>query len=311
MVQVVLAHTRWIAPIRTGLPGGVDVAAVNRGAVDPCLVGTWVETTRVGYRTVGGLEVRLESHGRTVGLRADGTGVTDLGTASPQVGTVDGRPVEVTTTGTVTFTYEAGDGRITYRDIAGGGSATARIAGVERPLEAPDTGEVDAYTCRSDGTLGLVTESGTHSVELRRTGNPPPRPDTDGSDPCVLGTWTERSNAFHDVVWWHGSGAVQRFNADGTGHIDYGKATVHRADIVGPTWRIVRSGRVTFRYQVRGGLITYTHGRGDGTWTVYREGEVFERRALSGELTTDTYTCAGQTMRQRGESYVIELVRTG
>ncbi len=269
-VQARHVRGRWTAVTEAGSANGVLAALADRVVMDPCLVGSWQEISRVVR--VGGEQIRIAGHGRTVGFRADGRGVVGFNTDSIETTTLPGLEVAVAGNGQLPFTFKAHQGKIDYR------------------LDAPDTTDAssDLYRCEVGGSLALLAPNGAHEVRLRRVSHaPPPLPPAAADDGCLVGTWRETAHVSHDQAWWSSSGALRRFAADGTGALVYGARTVHTAKVGQALREKFSSGEQTFRYTAAGGVITHHPGQ-----------------ALF-------YSCTGDTLRLSANGFAAELVRVG
>jgi hypothetical protein len=153
------------------------------------------------------------------------------------------------------------------------------------------------------------------STSLVPTGEPTRSASASSSlqDPCVVGTWTESSNQsnadlFGTAVVITGSGAAQEFRADGTGIVRYAN-TVKRGAAGGHNYEVIHNGTIEFNWQTSNGMILYSGVRGSGTTTWKVDGANRDSQSFQAQFTPDRYTCTGDSMRQFGEDYSIELTR--
>jgi molecular chaperone DnaK len=117
-----------------------------------CLIGTWRQTANRSTWTVGGRTVELQSSGTINRFRADGTVVVEyLGAGVTRTGTSGGNRYEITSVGTITFTYFASDHTIYFRDAKAIGTLTTKVNG--RVVESGNmvaSLEPEDYTCSGD-----------------------------------------------------------------------------------------------------------------------------------------------------------------
>jgi hypothetical protein len=154
------------------------------------------------------------------------------------------------------------------------------------------------------------------STSLVPTGEPVGSPTPSSSslhDPCVIGSWTETSNQTDDVlfgtnVFLTSSGATQEFRADGTGITRYPNI-VRRGSARGSAYEIIHNGTISFNWQTSTAMILYSNVRGNGTTVWKINGKTVDSRSFVPALTPDKYTCTGDSMRQFGDDYAIELTR--
>jgi hypothetical protein len=135
-------------------------------------------------------------------------------------------------------------------------------------------------------------------------------------DQCLIGTWTETSHEQDgtidgDTVRYTGKGAVQIFRADGTSILDFHGGVTYTAMHSGDKWEMVDVGTIIFHWQTSGGMALYSNAQGHGTQTLKQNGTVNRTDPLKGSLPSERYTCAGDSLRQFGDTYTIELARTG
>jgi hypothetical protein len=133
-------------------------------------------------------------------------------------------------------------------------------------------------------------------------------------DACVIGTWSETSSIYSMdvdgvVVNMQASGAIQRFNADGTGELDMTAGIT--AKNMGGSRKIERktNGRITFKYHPQDGKIYYTDMVGSGTSTVTVDGVARAPVPVSGSTDPDEYQCIDNIFIQKGPTYRIQLQR--
>ncbi|WJK37153.1 M48 family metallopeptidase [Solwaraspora sp. WMMA2065] len=128
-------------------------------------------------------------------------------------------------------------------------------------------------------------------------------------DSCLVGTWRETSRvAYRHIdgtgVWLRSKGRVYEFRDNGTGIIDYGMGVTETGTLHGKPVTVTRTGRVTFWYETRDRMISYSHSAGDGTIIISVAGAVQQRSSLHTDTDTGTgtdtehYSClSDDTMR--------------
>jgi hypothetical protein len=142
---------------------------------------------------------------------------------------------------------------------------------------------------------------------------------------CVVGTWRETSNvASMDVAGIVAKivtkGGRQQYRADGTYVLDYTGGVTQTQDVGGQTVTVTFDGKVTAKYRVEDGGVSYRDSVPSGTYSATVEGATASQGALQNPgLTRDAVTCAGDKMTQRGTQldpisgltadYVVELAR--
>lgn len=148
--------------------------------------------------------------------------------------------------------------------------------------------------------------------------SPSPEPSTSEDplhDPCLIGTWRETS---HDTdttidgvqVRLHSWGAVQHFRANGTLQVRYGDRGVNaRGTVNNRTYEVITTGRLDYNWQTDGGQILYSNAKATGTVIWRQSGRETGRGELRGSLDPERYTCSGNSLRQFGPTWTIELQR--
>ncbi|GAB3141339.1 hypothetical protein GCM10027290_13920 [Micromonospora sonneratiae] len=180
-----------------------------------------------------------------------------------------------------------------------------------RPDPAGDVGQASATTSPM-AAVPTVVPSPAPTAEPSPTA-PPVDP---LHDPCVIGVWREtsyQSDAEIDGtdVRLGGGSAIQHFRADGTIAVEYGKGVTRKGKAGGRTFEVVMSGRLTFNWQSDKGQLLYSNAKASGQIVWKINGRRYSSRGLAGSLKPERYTCAGDLMRQFGETYTIELARVG
>jgi Zn-dependent protease with chaperone function len=296
--------------------------------IEPCLIGTWTETGRASVVRIDGSQVRFSGAGARQRLGADGIGAIDFGDGVTLTGAVGGHPARRVITGSIYFRYETRDGSIHYSEVTTAATVTLTVDGVSRrrePLAAAALHPL-LYSCRpADLSFTTVTDE----VELRLVSRvppvvavppppaPPPAPVNQQARPCIVGTWLVTAQT-EDLVTATGSkvrftsaGAVQRFTADGTVTLDYGRGVTSQATLNGHLLKLIAVGKTTWQYRTAAGQIRYRDPRPSGTVTLTIDGAVTNREKLTASVEPERFSCAGSRLREWTSRYSIELRRTG
>jgi len=150
MLTAALLRIANSTPLRDGAVAATPSAAPS-AAVDPCVVGTWKETTHEEVLLVPGVgDVRFTGQGAVDRFRPDGTATGDPSGAPGYTATVNGQPVELRITGSLTFHYQAVDDVLKYSQPSGTARGEVRINGVLRGTVDSPYGKPDRYTCTGD-----------------------------------------------------------------------------------------------------------------------------------------------------------------
>ncbi len=174
IVVVIVKSGRHGTPLGGGGGGGGSSASTSpspTSLVDPCVVGTWKVTSDQRVVDFGGSYGKItvtSADPYTVTLRADGTGVDDLGKATAFQSEVNGTIYTVAFNGTDTYSYRTANGQITYSGSVAKG----------RWVTLVDTKEVGSgstvanndpvqYTCSGD-TMTEKDDNG-YSAQFSRT----------------------------------------------------------------------------------------------------------------------------------------------
>ncbi|MDQ7909258.1 hypothetical protein RB614_32530 [Phytohabitans sp. ZYX-F-186] len=148
--------------------------------------------------------------------------------------------------------------------------------------------------------------------------SPSPTPSTSEDplhDSCLIGTWQETSHDTDTTIdgvkmRLHSWGAVQHFRADGTLEVRYGDRGINaRAKVNNRTYEVITTGRMTYNWQTNGGQILYSNSKATGTVIWRQSGKETGRAPLSGSIDPERYTCGGDSLRQFGPTWTIELRR--
>lgn len=187
--------------------------------------------------------------------------------------------------------------RITMRTAlaCGAGLSLAACSGgistVAQPL-ATSTPPTSSPAATSAAATGAATSTPPASPSL-----------ASGLDSCVVGTW----KGVHQVVTNHVGLEPAEFTGpgpasfilrpDGTGTASFGASgETLTATVNGNVWKEVVTGGATFTYQTSNGSLLFSDAHGSGTQTLYVNG-IKDVTAPLTALTTDQYTCSGNTLR--------------
>jgi hypothetical protein len=141
--------------------------------VDPCVVGTWIETSHIVYRDIGGKPVQFKSTGLTQRFSANGLATVDYDPGNTETAAINGHTVEIVATGTITWRYTTHNGQIVYSDPAASGSVTVKVDGVPKGSSAlQGSVEPDNYTC-AEHTMTQTTTR--YTIRLHRVTPMPSR----------------------------------------------------------------------------------------------------------------------------------------
>jgi hypothetical protein len=161
--------------------------------------------------------------------------------------------------------------------------------------------------------------SAAPSAEASQTpsASPSPEPSTSEDplhDSCLIGTWQETSHDSDTTIEGvrmrlHSWGATQHFKANGRLTVDYGDANNARAKVVNTTYEVISSGILTYNWQTSQGQILYSNAKGQGTVIYRKSGRETSRVPLSGSIDPERYTCSGDSLREFGPTWTIELRR--
>jgi hypothetical protein len=138
----------------------------NAAGIDKCVIGTWRITSAKEKVELEGSLTEFTARGGTVELKSDGTGKIDYGSGVTYTGTVSGQSVNITFTGSVTYSFKTSDGSFTFSNVSPNGTATVKINGVTTttiPLDM-DT-KPSKYECSGD-TMTQSTDLAT--VEMSK-----------------------------------------------------------------------------------------------------------------------------------------------
>jgi hypothetical protein len=199
-----------------------------------------------------------------------------------------------------------------------GGLALLLIVGViagamliSSSLENDDGSGPSVASSPSASPLASATATATTSA------SPSPEPSTSEDplhDSCLIGTWQETSHDSDTTIEGvrmrlHSWGATQHFKANGRLTVDYGDANNARAKVVNTTYEVISSGILTYNWQTSQGQILYSNAKGQGTVIYRKSGRETSRVPLSGSIDPERYTCSGDSLREFGPTWTIELRR--
>ncbi|MEO3747439.1 Hsp70 family protein [Plantactinospora sp. B5E13] len=151
----------------TGSPAAAATPSPTpSSAIDPCLVGTWRESSNVVNFSWKGTDIRLRSSGAIRRFWPEGRGITDFGKRDVGTGRHEGRRYEVVNSGNLRFRLRTGNGEMFVQSTGASGTMIGRINGREdwRIPMSPAVGQT-SYHCEGDL---LNISSDRRQVELRR-----------------------------------------------------------------------------------------------------------------------------------------------
>jgi hypothetical protein len=134
-------------------------------------------------------------------------------------------------------------------------------------------------------------------------------------DGCVVGEWLATSWKLTDTdagtsITTDNAGFL-RLRADATGEFDFGSGVTLKGKIEGVTSEVMIIGKVGFTYETANQTLTSRVVAADARRVVFQSGRtvVNERYGDDGEATTDTYVCAGDSLRFKSEGQELEYRR--
>ncbi len=149
-------------------------AASGTGALDPCLVGTWMDRGESDTLSYEGTPVKMDGLvGKTVTVSPGGTETVSFARAAPLQGSVGSSTYTVTESGTITGLVSSGGGVLTFSDVnytAFSETATLAAATTFPPQPPPPT--PDRYTCSA--TTMSLSGAGLHATFSRASPSRPP-----------------------------------------------------------------------------------------------------------------------------------------
>jgi hypothetical protein len=162
--------------------------------------------------------------------------------------------------------------------------------------------------------------SAAPSAEASQTpsASPSPEPSTSEDplhDSCLIGTWRETSHDSDTTIGGvrmrlHSWGAIQHFKENGTLTVTYGDRGINaRAKVNNRTYEVISTGRLNYNWQTIDGQILYSNAKASGTVIWRQSGKETGRTPLSGSLDPERYTCSGNSLREFGPTWAIELTR--
>ncbi len=152
----------------TGTVPPPSAAGSASGALDPCLVGIWTETSHQEQQTVGTDAVQFLGHGAVQRFQADGTASIAYGGGVTYIAELGADLWEIVHLGNITFHWQTGNGTVRYTGVQAIGTETLKKNGVDQQksvLSAPLDGQ--SYSCAGS----LLREWGDgYKIELSRAG---------------------------------------------------------------------------------------------------------------------------------------------
>jgi hypothetical protein len=120
--------------------------------VDECVVGAWHVTSHTEDLALDTGKVKFTGSGAKVTLNADGTGVTDFGQETTFTATVNGLPVKLVVTGTITYDFRTNNNTVSFSNVKADGTATVTISETGFTTSTPLTGDDSPakYTCSNE-----------------------------------------------------------------------------------------------------------------------------------------------------------------
>jgi hypothetical protein len=135
---------------------------------DPCVIGTWTETSHQSDVTVGDHKVRFTGHGAVQRFSPDGTTVLSYGSGVSSTGTDRGTRYEFVYVGSLTFNFQTSGGTLLYSNARANGTSTLKVNGsVQRRQALVGSLEPERYTCSGDSLREFAP---AYTVELTRIG---------------------------------------------------------------------------------------------------------------------------------------------
>jgi hypothetical protein len=145
-------------------PGGTT--GTPAAAIDPCLVGMWIEVSYESVVDLSGLDLppaRVRGAGRTLTFRADGTELVDYGTG---VTYRDGA-FEETASGRTEFRVTTRAGQLSFQPLVDGTRFEYRYDGAVVGSTEGNWAPADVvYTCSGDTMTQAIDDS--YAAEYRR-----------------------------------------------------------------------------------------------------------------------------------------------
>jgi molecular chaperone DnaK len=183
---------------------------------------------------------------------------------------------------------------LTALACAAGLSLAACSGGISTLAQPPTTSAppTSAPAATSAATTSAAASTGPASPSL-----------ASGLDSCVVGTWKGVSQIVTNHIGlepaeFTGPGPASFIlRPDGTGTADFGpNGETLTATVNGVVWTEVVTGGATFTYQTSNGSLLFSDAHGSGTQTLYEDGIKNVSGPLTA-LTSDQYTCSGNTLR--------------
>ena len=151
------------------------------GAVDPCLVGFWIDRGESDTQSYRGTSVVMSGlAGTTMVISRDGGETISFAHATPLRGQVDGSSYVVTEIGAITERVSTHDGVLSFADVNYTAySATASFGGASAFPPQPPPPLPEHYSCGA--TTLTLSGSGIHATFTRATSSAPASSSTSSS----------------------------------------------------------------------------------------------------------------------------------
>lgn len=155
-------------------PAPTTSAARASAALDPCLVGTWIDRGESDTLSYGATPVVMEGlAGKTVTVSPGGTETVGFARAAPLHGSLGPSTYTVTESGTITDHVRSSAGVLTFSNVSYTGfSETATLGGASASPPEPPPPTPERYTCSA--TTMSLSGVGLHATFSRSSSVPAP-----------------------------------------------------------------------------------------------------------------------------------------
>ena len=157
-------------------PGSALTTSTARGtgALDPCLVGTWIDRGESDTLTYKGTPLVMDGlGGETVTISPGGAETVSFARAVPLHGSVGTSTYTVAESGTITDHVRSSAGILTFSNVSYTGfSETATLGGATASSPEPPPPTPDHYTCSA--TTMSLSGAGLHAAFSRSSSSPAP-----------------------------------------------------------------------------------------------------------------------------------------
>lgn len=144
-----------------GNGNGNGNSGTNAAGIDSCVIGTWRITSAKEKVDIDGTLAEFSARGGTVELKGDGSGKVDYGSGVTYTGKISGQNVNITFTGSISYSFKTVDGSFTFSNVKPNGTATVKVNGVQTtsiPLDMETT--PSKYECNGN-TMTQSTDLAT------------------------------------------------------------------------------------------------------------------------------------------------------